>query len=448
MRGNMKRDLPSMKLGLLHARRSSLRALAITVAVFALLAAVGAKQASATMTTQVDIYNESNSDLNFLAITNYGSQGPWNDQQWATTYPIATGGDPNPPSCFVPGGPGADIPANGHVCFVATSTGSQTNGTGGAMSYNINLPYIVDENKDSPTYMQMIPNPYTATVAFAWTSPSLSGNGVGGILGTYSDANTPINTCTQGNASNNFQQICTHAGNEIYGAALNFESEAWSSDSGDMAAFTLSQTAASDINITNASGYMYQEVTLNGSNFDTTGETQVFFSGVPALSVTCPTSSQCFAEAPEEFVIYPIPALVTVNIFGATTNAGTFTYLPPGPACTYSVATSATTGNGFINADCAGDSLADPVTIYLLNNDGEWSPVYNYTGSNELEFIDGGGPGTEYQFEACLTANGLPITPSAVPTTPGGVGVGCDHPFTVSIPPLFHLGPIQIGHLE
>jgi hypothetical protein len=306
------------------------------------------------------------------------------------------------------------------------------------MSYEMLIPPEYDSNHN------LIPNAPTATVAFAWTVPYASQGFFGGIIPVYPDANTPINTCVyQSNAAGGFQPECTSVGNETYGLGLNYKSLAEitaDTSGGTGAAFELNQTAPFWSSNATYSGYPGQSIIVQGANFDTNGFTQIFFDAWPLSGVSCPTSTQCSAPIPSGFATGPVT--VTINVFGARTNAGTFTFLPPGPACTYSVVTVPSTGDGFINADCTGDSLEDEITIYQINNGATgqyWSAVYDYAGSKTLEEIAGGGPGTSDQFEACLTVNGVNAYPGQD---------GCDPLSTVTIPPVFHFHPIQIGHLQ
>jgi IPT/TIG domain len=181
-------------------------------------------------------------------------------------------------------------------------------------------------------------------------------------------------------------------------------------------------------------GYPGQGLTINGKNFDTTGLTQIFFGGV-AVNATCPTREQCSCIVPPNTTG---SELVTISVNGRSANVGTFTYLPPGPSCAYSVVTGDV---DFINTDCVDDSLGDAITIYYYeqyHGDGPaWVPVYDYTGSQELEPLGTAEAGLSYTFAGCYTVNGVPALPGSL---------GCDTGTTVTIRdpyPIFHIDRIQ-----
>jgi hypothetical protein len=380
----------------LRRTRFALRTLALSVALLALLGLFATREARATETTMITITNNTNTTLTWGGITDYGSNGGWSDQEWASTCPsqwTAYGlGGPCLP-CFVTAPP-ATIAAGQTVCFASVSTGSATNGTGGAMTYTINIPQEFVRNTEGEVTAVDMP---TAWVAFAWTDPSLATGFPNGLLGTYPDANTPINYCMPYNIVAGTPP-CSQSGNETYGAGLIYTSEAAISPDGEFAEFVIDQTAPTiNPGAFIASGYGGFPVVIDGTGFDTNGYTQVFFGSAEATSVTCPTSTQCTAVAPPGSGTVPL----TVSIFGVpSTGTSQFAYLPTA-SCIYG-ASSTTIGQ--ISTECAPDAAQDPIYVFQQIN-GAWVYVYPYESPYYLlggqEIARGVAVGTTSTYLGC-----------------------------------------------
>lgn len=68
-------------------------------------------------------------------------------------------------------------------------------------------------------------------------------------------------------------------------------------------------------------------IRIDGTGFDTTGHTRVTFGGVPALSVSCPNSTQCYVTSPPGNGL--VDVVVTRNWFSSpTSDASKFGYSP------------------------------------------------------------------------------------------------------------------------
>jgi IPT/TIG domain len=117
-------------------------------------------------------------------------------------------------------------------------------------------------------------------------------------------------------------------------------------------------------------GYPGTSLSIQGSNFDTGGLTQVMFGSVPALSVTCPSSTQCTVEVPPGAGSVP----VTLSVLGQSAALGQFTYLPTA-SCSYG-ASSTTTGE--ISGECTPDAEQDPIYVFQEIG-GQWTYIYDYT---------------------------------------------------------------------
>ncbi len=251
----------------------------------AFLSTIGvAGAASAQVTTEIWVINNTPAKLTLAGVSD------WSNQQWQGN------------------GPPAEIDGWGSATFTSVATGFPTNGTGGTVNYTVTP---LSSAAADPTY----------SVALTWSTPWVSSSPVGacaeGLCPTCSGAvqmcTYPVGqkTCTAGGAEGSFSLL--NAGYTCGGGnGTEFE-------------FELNELPPTVPSTQNMSGYSGTAVVINGANFDTNGNTQVFFNGLSAQSVSCPTSTQCTAVAPLSLIPETVP--VTISVFGETTTVGQFTYL-------------------------------------------------------------------------------------------------------------------------
>jgi len=165
------------------------------------------------------------------------------------------------------------------------------------------------------------------------------------------------------------------------------------------------------IQLGSTAGYPGSSVVINGTNFDTTGLTEVFFNGSRSPSVSCSSSTQCTAVAPVTGSVPSGSVPVTVELLGNTVNVGTFAYLPAGPKCQYSYTAptpAASRSAATFDVACTPDAAADPIWVYQLIGSGEWQLVYySYpmsSGSPVVPFMST-SVGSSSTFIACNESN-------------------------------------------
>ena len=161
------------------------RALAATAALFALFG-IGAREAHAGVSTELVVYNNTGVALSNPVVSNWGNQG------WSACF---DGSSPN--------GPPAVIPKGATVCLGTSSSGFGTNGTGGTITYTMDLAQLYDQNGNA---IQMP----TDTVAFTWSTPWSSVPPINTGLWSCSSAlsscygTAPFATCTGGDTADTF----------------------------------------------------------------------------------------------------------------------------------------------------------------------------------------------------------------------------------------------------
>ncbi|HEY2518173.1 MAG TPA: IPT/TIG domain-containing protein [Polyangiaceae bacterium] len=183
-------------------------------------------------------------------------------------------------------------------------------------------------------------------------------------------------------------------------------------------------------------------VTINGTNFD--GPPAVTFGGAAATNVSCSSSTQCVATAPQGAGTVP----VSITIDNTTLTSG-FAYAPP-PACTLSFndIPSAQQCDGALNVDCPAlyqdflnnTSLAAPVEIWKgPTKNGPWFPFWqvNYNWPTSWPKVTEPNGTTDY-FKAC--ASGPPgdcDAPVSVQVTQYPCSGGQYPDFNLAISPIY-----------
>lgn len=357
----------------------TLQRAATSAALFTLffaLFSLAAKSASAQVSTMISITNTTSETLDYVGTADWDPSHTWANQAWY-------GGPPNvsPTVCVDPNGTSGTVYPNGPpltiapgavACIYSIAT-CGTCGTGGTITYSIGVP---SSGPESPT----------ASVAFAWTSPK--DEDTFGL----NDSRGAITVTTYGD----FGQ----ANPPLVGTTVKNWTAAWQTNNGSYAPFQLTETSFGPLaRPANMSGYPGQSITFTGTHFDTTGLTQVLFGGEPSPSVTC-SQTQCTAAVPAVGgLIGAIP--VVIEVLGERSTLGSFTFLPPGPACQFG-----SLGPAF-NAACNWDSLSDPILIFRQAGSG-WDVVTNYpAGASSFQPILTTQPvGTTETFVGCYSVNG------------------------------------------
>jgi hypothetical protein len=426
-----------------YAARTLFSSLA-SVALFALLA-LGAKEASAyETTTYLFFYNNTASTV---SITNDWFSG--SNNQWLPCGAAADAynGSPLFPLVEPPGngplgplGPSPSFAADTNAtnpapwpvapgtatCFEA-ATGTPFFGTGGTIEYTWTYTTTNASNPTTTSYEGQI----------VWSDPWTAAHG--DISQTsYPTCAHQIQECPGGTFAGcpgNWAYTADVFSIGVPDAAIQpgwDHCEANDGEGTDIFTYELDQWPPTHTGNEDMSGYPGDSIVIYGTNFDTTGLTQVFFNSSPSPSVICATSTQCTAVVPTTLPIPNATSQVTIDVLGETTSVGTFTFLPLGPACVYG--TSETSGGDKFLVQCTPDSLGDAIWIFKLNDAGVWEFAYNYvvsSGSIYQNMLEGVPAGTTDTFVGCFSINsGFPNLGTSSTSTPPG----CDSPTTLTMP--------------
>jgi hypothetical protein len=337
--------------------------LALTGAIFAFLG-LGATEARAQNASYLLIDNNTSLTLTLSGVTN------WSNQEWGSSCAGYNGNNTcadgtcdclNLSSTNVwSDGPPQTIAPFTWVNFLSVATGFPTNGTGGTISYTID---------GAGSGFSQVP-----TVAFTWSAPWVVGSPVGlSGFGDFASATAAITWCP----FNTGCQVGPAEGDFATGTDVQ-------EYSGGLAGWQLNEVAPKVPASTPFSGYGGSSITINGTNFSTTGLTRVTFGSVPALSVACSSSTRCVAVAPPGAGTVP----VTLSVLDKSTLAGQFAYLAT-PACTYGASNADGDPNvsqpsGWFSVECTPDAAGDPIYIFQRSASGGWTYVFDYPVPNPV----------------------------------------------------------------
>ena len=411
----------------------------LVTAAAVLVALFSSREASAHVsTTYIFFFNNTSSTIQFSGTSFSGSNDYWIPCDAAGftsgSNPLFRRG-PNPTKNgvnFVPNnvaGPPPTVAPGVVTCFEAV-TDTALAGTGGTVPFTWtpppptgssstagepfggeiiwSMPY--ESTHPMPPYWDPAGTPDNSCTAHIHACPGSFGNGCES-WGSTADVFSLTGGVDGSGGDGPFEDHCSTAG-----------------DWRDYVTFQLDDVGPPTTNLV-WSGYPGDTITINGANFDTTGLTSVFFGPLLSPSVTCSSSTTCTAAVPSDTGTIYVPGTVplTVDVAGETAKVGTYSYLPIGPACTYSASQ-----NEF-KASCVGDTLNDPIWIYEWQGQA-WEYVYSFpTGTSAVTPITGvQSPGATETFAACLSIDGFFPSPG---TSSTNLPIGCDTTPTTVINP-------------